>query len=305
VRKLAALLAVPAAVAGSVVVTGIAGGPPPARAQTPAVEIGRVQKASYVAPARGKDPLVVLALGSDARPGVCLPVERCLADSIHLVTVNRDEGAATILGFPRDSYVNIPGVGQGRINEALHAGGPELVVRTVEEITGIPIDYYLLTSFEGLPRMVKEIGGLEVNVPYPMNDPSSGAVFDEGPQVLEGREVLAFSRNRKDTPNGDFSRSENQGLVLLGALEQLHEEFRRNPAVLFTWIVAGAQNMQSDLSFGELFDLGLTALAVDPARVENLVVPGGIGMAGTASIVVLSESAEDLYRDLEDDGLIG
>ena len=304
-RRITTLLLVPVALAGSAAAAALLGEPPRARAQTPAVEIGRVQKASYLPPGRGKDPLVVLALGSDARPGVCMPVERCLADSIHLITVNRKEGGATILGFPRDSYVNIPGFGQGKINEALHDGGPELVVRTVQELTGIPIDYYLLTSFEGLPQMVREIGGLEVDVPYPMSDPSSGATFDEGPQVLEGGEILAFSRNRKDTPNGDFSRSENQGLVLLGALEQLHEEFRKNPAVLFTWMVAGAQNMKANLSFAELFDLALTALTVQPDRVENVVAPGGIGMAGTASIVVLSESAEDIYRDLEDDGLIG
>jgi polyisoprenyl-teichoic acid--peptidoglycan teichoic acid transferase len=279
--------------------------PPPAGAQTPSVEIGRTQKASYLAPSRGRDPLVVLALGSDARPGVCMPVERCLADSIHLITVNRREGAATILGFPRDSYVNIPGVGQGKINEALFQGGPQLVVQTVEELTGIPIDYYLLTSFEGLPRMVNDIGGLEVDVPYPMSDESSGAVFDAGPQVMDGREVLAFSRNRKDTPNGDFSRSENQGLVLLGALEQLRGEFRKNSTVLFSWLISGVLNMKMDLSFPDLFDLGLTAATVDPENVDNLVVPGGIGMAGTASIVVISDEAEGIYRDLEDDGLIG
>jgi LCP family protein required for cell wall assembly len=305
VRRIAALLIVPVALAGSAAAATLLGEGPRARAQTAAVEIGRVQEASYLPPTQGRDPLVVLALGSDARPGVCMPVERCLADSIHLITVNRDQGGATILGFPRDSYVDIPGFGQGRINEALHDGGPELVVRTVEQLTGISVDYYLLTSFEGLPRMVKQIGGLEVDVPYPMSDESSGAVFDQGPQVLQGREVLAFSRNRKDTPNGDFSRSENQGLVLLGALKQLHEQFRANPAVLFTWIVAGAQNMQTNLSFGELFDLALTALTVDPGQVENLVVPGGIGTAGTASIVVLSESAKEIYRDLEDDGLLG
>jgi polyisoprenyl-teichoic acid--peptidoglycan teichoic acid transferase len=277
----------------------------PARAQTPAVEIGRTQKASYLAPVRGRDPLVVLALGSDARPGVCMPVERCLADSIHLITVNRREGAATILGFPRDSYVNIPGFGQGKINEALFDGGPQLVVETVEDLTGIPIDYYLLTSFEGLSLMVDDIGGLEVDVPYPMSDESSGAVFDAGPQVMDGREVLAFSRNRKDTPNGDFSRSENQGLVFLGALEQLRREFGKSSPALFSWLISGVQNMRMDLSLPDLFELGLTAVTVDPQNVDNLVVPGGIGMAGTASIVVISEEAEGIYRDLEDDGLIG
>jgi LCP family protein required for cell wall assembly len=287
-------------------VLGIVGpDPDPVGAQTPAIEIGRTQKASYLAPVRGRDPLVVLALGSDARPGVCMPVERCLADSIHLITVNRSEEAATILGFPRDSYVNIPGFGQGRINEALFDGGPRLVVQTVQQLTGIPIDYYLLTSFEGLPRMVKEIGGLEVDVPYPMSDESSGAVFDAGPQVMEGQEVLAFSRNLKDTPMGDFSRSENQGLVFLAALEQLRSEFRKTPAVLFSWIVSGAQNMQMDLTFPELFDLAVTAVTVDPANVDNVVVPGGVGTAGTASIVVISDEAEGIYRDLEDDGLIG
>jgi polyisoprenyl-teichoic acid--peptidoglycan teichoic acid transferase len=278
---------------------------PRAGAQTPAVEIGRTQRASYLAPARGRDPLVVLALGSDARPGVCMPVERCLADSIHLITVNRREGAATILGFPRDSYVNIPGFGQGRINEALFQGGPQLVVRTVEELTGIPIDYYLLTSFEGLPQMVNDIGGLEVDVPYPMSDASSHAFFDAGPQVMRGGEVLAFSRNRKDTPNGDFSRSENQGLVFLAALQKLREEFRETSTVLFSWIISGVQNMQMDLSLPDLFELGRTAVTVDPESVDNLVVPGGIGMAGAASIVVLSEEAEGIYRDLEDDGLVG
>jgi LCP family protein required for cell wall assembly len=294
------LLALAGPIAG--VVTSDA---PRAGAQTPTVEIGRTQKASYLAPARGRDPLVVLALGSDARPGVCMPVERCLADSIHLITVNRREGAATILGFPRDSYVDIPGFGQGRINEALFQGGPQLVVRTVEELTGIPIDYYLLTSFQGLPRMVNDIGGLEVDVPYPMSDESSGAVFDAGPQMMDGREVLAFSRNRKDTPEGDFSRSENQGLVFLAALEKLREEFGKSSPVLFSWIISGVQNMQMDLSLPDLFELGRTAVTVDPEIVDNLVVPGGLGMAGTASIVLISDEAEGIYRDLEDDGLIG
>jgi polyisoprenyl-teichoic acid--peptidoglycan teichoic acid transferase len=302
-RVLGAAIALAAVAASMAVVVGPDASP--VGAQTPTMEIARTQKASYLAPIRGREPLVVLALGSDARPGVCMPVERCLADSIHLITVNRREGAATILGFPRDSYVDIPGFGQGKINEALFDGGPQLVVQTVEDLTGIPIDYYLLTSFEGLPRMVNDIGGLEVDVPYPMSDESSGAVFDAGPQVMDGREVLAFSRNRKDTPNGDFSRSENQGLVFLGALEQLRTEFRKNATALFSWLISGALNMQMDLSFPELLDLAVSAVTVDPQNVDNLVLPGSLGMAGTASIVVISEEAEGIYRDLEDDGLIG
>ncbi|HEX2032126.1 MAG TPA: LCP family protein [Actinomycetota bacterium] len=278
-------------------------GPVGAQTPDPPVQIRRVQHADYLpAPAAG-EPIFLLAIGSDARPGVCMPVERCLADSLHLIGVNPAQGAATILGFPRDSYVAIPGVGTNRVNEALHRGGPELVVRTVEALTGIRIDYYMLTSFAGLPAMVNGVGGIEVDVPYPMDDEASGAAFEAGPQRLDGRQALAFSRNRKDTPNGDFSRSENQGILLRAALEELHRDVRQDPAALFRWVVTGLRHVSTDLSLAEAFDLMLTALSVDPERVTNCVVPGTLGFAGSASIVVITDAAEDVYRDLARDGV--
>jgi polyisoprenyl-teichoic acid--peptidoglycan teichoic acid transferase len=283
----------------------LSGGPPPATAQEPAVKIGRTQHAEYFPAARANRPIFVLAIGSDARPGVCQPVERCLADSIHLIGINLRKRSASILGFPRDTYVEIPGHGDAKINESLFVGGPQTVVATVEALTGVPIDYYLLTSFNGLRRMVTRLGGIKVEIPYPMNDPASGAVFDQGPEVLDGKEALAFSRNRKDTPNGDFSRSENQGRLLLGALDQLQREFVDDPARLFTWMAIGLQYVQSDLSFQEVFDLMVTALSIRASRTTNCVMPGGLGFAGSASIVTVGSDAPEVFRDLGDDGLIG
>jgi LCP family protein required for cell wall assembly len=282
--------------------------PPPAGAQTPpTMQLGHAGEASFLPGFRdvaGKGVLYVLAIGSDARPGVCEPVERCLADSIHLVGINPRRGAASILGFPRDSYVPIPGVGTQKINNALFAGGPELVVQTVEELVGVDIDHYFLTSFSGLKHMVNSVGGIEVEIPYPMSDASSGAVFEAGPQELDGKQALAFARNRKSTPNGDFSRSENQGLLMLGALEELRKDARRDPFSLFTWIVAGMEQIQTDLSAVDLFGLALAALTVAPNRVVNRVTPGGIGTAGTASIVTLGSEADAVFADIADDGLL-
>jgi LCP family protein required for cell wall assembly len=277
---------------------------PLAAAQTPPVQIERVQHAEFVPAQRQRRPLFILALGSDAREGVCEPVERCLSDSIHIIAVNTRKRAATILGFPRDSYVPIPGHGSGKINEALHDGGPELVVDTVQQLTGIPIDYYMLTSFEGLPAMVDAVGGITVNVPYPMHDEFSGTDFDPGPTHLSGHEALQFSRDRHSAPNGDFNRSENQGSLMLAALAAMRNDFSKDPASLFTWIVAGVRNISTDLSFAEIFDLALTALSVDPHRVTNLVVPGGLGFVGDASVVHISPDAERIYEDLKADGLI-
>ena len=281
---------------------------PPAGAQTgtPA-QIGHAGNASFLpgfAEVSGRRTLFVLAIGSDARPGVCEPVERCLADSIHLIGINPRKGGASILGFPRDSYVPIPGVGTQKINNALFAGGPELVVQTVEELVGVDVDSYFLTSFAGLKHMVNSVGGIEVEIPYAMNDPSSGAVFEAGPQELDGKQTLAFARNRKSTPNGDFSRSENQGLVMLGALEQIRKDVRRDPFSLFTWLVSGMEHIQTDLSAVELFQLAMAALTVNPNKVVNRVTPGGIGTVGGASVVTLGGEADAMFADIADDGLL-
>jgi LCP family protein required for cell wall assembly len=306
VRRLVAVMAM-AAVVGWIGVSALTVDPR-AGAQTetpPTIQLRRVQHADFV-PAPGTDGAIfILAIGSDARPDVCMPVERCLADSIHLIGINPKDHSATILGFPRDSWVPIPGVGTRKINEALHSGGPQLVVRTVESLTGITIDYYLLTSFAGVVEMVNGIGGVEVDVPYDMNDPASGAVFPEGPRVLTGQEALAFSRNRKDTPEGDFSRSENQGTVILSTLQKLHQDFEEDPTVLFEWIAVGSANLQTDLSLLEVFNLLLTGLSIDPANVDNVVVPGSLGFAGEASVVLLSPEADEIYADMRKDGVVG
>ncbi len=291
----------------------IAGGalladPPSAGAQSPTpMQLGHAGDATFLpgfGDVAGRRTLFVLAIGSDARPTVCEPVERCLADSIHLIGINPRQKSASILGIPRDSYVPIPGVGTQKINNALFAGGPELVVQTVEELVGVEIDYYFLTAFRDFKLMVNSIGGIEVEIPYPMSDPSSGAVFDEGSQELDGAQALAFSRNRKDTPNGDFSRSENQGRVLLAALEEFRKDMRQDPFSIFTWIVAGIDHIQMNLSAVDLFPLALAALTINPNKVVNRVMPGGIGSAGGASIVTLGSEADAVFADIADDGLL-
>lgn len=281
--------------------------PPVVRAQTPppvAIEIHRVQKAEF-APATGEDrPIFILALGSDGRPGVCMPIERCRADSIHLIGLNAKEGAATILGFPRDSYVDVPGAGTRRINEGLFYGGPELMVDTVESITGISVDYYMLTSFEGMRSMVNGIGGIPIEILYPMSDAASGTNFEPGRRKLDGAEALAFSRDRHSAPVGDFGRSENQGRLIVAALEKLRKQFDRRPPVLLQWIQIGLKHIDTDLPLKDLFDLALTVTQIEADKVTNLVVPGGTGTAGAASVVFISGAADEIYLDLAEDGIV-
>ena len=154
-------------------------------------------------------PLFVLVIGSDARPGRS-PVN-ARADSLHIVGVNPRRGRVSILGIPRDSWVSIPGSGTNKINAALVQGGPELLVRTVEQVSGIHIDAYVLTAFVGFERLVDAVGGLDVKIPYPIDDASAGAHFQQGPEHLNRRPSRSRGRVTTCPPGTSAGRSTRAG----------------------------------------------------------------------------------------------
>jgi LCP family protein required for cell wall assembly len=259
-------------------------------------------EASLVPPLEGRRPLFILSLGSDARPGQSIQGQR--SDSIHIIGINLASERATILGFPRDSYVPIPGHGTGKINSAMVYGGPALTVRTLENLTGIHIDFWMLTSFPGLVSMVNGIGGLTVDVPYPMHDRFSHANFSRGVRHMTGKQALAFARDRHDVPGGDLGRSRDQGILLLSALAKFRESFAKDPTIAFTWIRTAWREIRTDLSVATMFELALTASHVAPSNVNNLVVPARGGSVGGTSVVFLLSSARRVYADLRDDGVV-
>jgi LCP family protein required for cell wall assembly len=259
-------------------------------------------EASLVPALKGERPLFILALGSDARPGQDPLHER--SDSIHLIGVNLTTHRATILAFPRDSWVSIPGHGTSKINAAMHDGGPDLTVRTVEQLTGIHIDLWLLTTFDGIKDMVNGIGGLTVDVPYPMHDSFSHANFSKGVHHLGGSGALAFARDRHDVPGGDLSRSRDQGILLVSALTKLRKDFTHDPGELFHWIAVGWRHVKTNLSVATLLQLGLTATQISPGNVNNLVVPAAGGSVGGFSVVFIQPHARSLYSQMRATGVV-
>jgi LCP family protein required for cell wall assembly len=259
--------------------------------------------AGHVPALDGSEPIFILVLGADARPGE--QIERTRADSIHLVGINPAKGKATIVGFPRDSYVPIPGFGTNKINAAMPMGGPDLVVQTVEALTGVTIDYWALTWFEGFQAMVNDVGGLNVNVPFDVFDTYAHAQITAGQQVLDGRNALALARARHALPTGDFGRSENQGRLMVAALAQFRREFTKDPGRLLVWIGALLRNAQTDVPLDELMTLAFTGTTLNPKRIANIVIPGSNALVGDTSVVTLDQAAlEAISRDLANDGLV-
>lgn len=267
----------------------------------PLLVIGKAH-ASYTPSLTGSKPIFIVVIGSGARPGE--DVVHSLADSIHLVGINPALHEATIVNIPRDSWVNIPGYGSNKINSAMADGGPPLLVKTVESLTGIRIGYYALTTFWGMTTLIDNIQGLTVDVPCAMVDHDSGANFHPGVQHLNGPDVLAFSRDRHSLASGDFGRTTNDGSVILAALAQFHKEFAKNADALLVWLGAGLRNIQTDVSLPELLDLAFTAYNIKVDSVRNVTLPGSTGMQGSLSVVYLSSRAASIYRDLKHDGVL-
>ena len=252
-------------------------------------------------------PIFILALGSDAgsprykREG---PADRGRADSIHIIAINPDLKAGTIVGIPRDTYVTVRGYG-GRINGAMATGGVDRMVKVVEEFTGITFDYSMLVSFEGFEDMINEIGGVVVDVPYRITDRYSRAKFDAGQQVLGGYQALAFARNRHDAPRGDFSRSENQGLIMLGALRHARAETFKNPGQYLRYLRILFKYVATNLTVDEALNLGMLATQIQTTSIANVVADGyPTTTPDGASVVRLTSSATALFADVADNAII-
>lgn len=300
-RALVATLAVVSWVAGSL--TGSIGGSPAAHATGSAgVVLGKAH-AGYTPKPTERRTITILAIGSDARPGQ--NPQRSRADSLHVIFLHPRKEQAVIVGIPRDSWVSIPGLGADKINAAMASGGPERLVQTVERNFGARIDYWAVTSFWGIERMVDAIGGLDVHVPFPMHDRDSGSDFRPGRRHLIGRQVLAFARDRHSLSTGDFGRQLNGGRVFLAALAQFQKEYRRDPARLLTWIGAGMRNMDTDLSVPHVVQLAFGVAGVRMRDVRNVVLPGGTGSIGGKSVVILSmATARRIFADAKVDGAL-
>ncbi len=244
-------------------------------------------------------PVFILVMGNDGRPGETVT----RGDALHLIGVNPGQGKATILDIPRDTYVAIPGRGRDKINAAHAIGGPTLQAQAVGSLVGVDVPFVVDTGFEGFAAMVDAMGGIDVDVPVAMNDSFSGAVFDKGPRHMDGTEALAFARNR-NLEGADFTRTQHQGVLLLAGLTKLRNEQMNAAGVLKATAVLARHVRLDGLSVADAYRLGRLAVSLDPAAVRNVVMPGSVGNAGGASVVLADPGADSLFADFRDDAIL-
>jgi LCP family protein required for cell wall assembly len=265
------------------------------------VKLDRAAGVDY--PAGDKDVVWILAVGSDARPGEVMTHTR--GDALQLVGMDLKTGAATAIGIPRDSWVSIPGYGSNKINAALYFGGPQALGDAVGALVGIQPDYVFLSRFKFFQALIKDIGGIDVNNPVAFSDQYLKPTgFKKGRIHLGPYDAMAFSRIRHNLLRGDFDRSANQQRVLRGIQAKVHAR-AKEPGFIEKGVLHVLQYLHTDLKPAELFQLAQAVAQVDPAKVTNCVVQGGIGNIGGASVVLpYTDQARRLGDRARDDATL-
>ena len=224
-------------------------------------------------------PVYVLMMGVDERPG-----DPGRSDTMLLVRVGG--GPIRVLSLPRDTRVMLEGVGEAKLNAAYAWGGPELAMRTVSDLLGLPVEYYVKVNLAGFRKLVDLIGGVPMHIEAPMRyvDPYENLAIDlqPGHQVLDGRRAEQYVRFRNDAAGDDLSRIRRQQQFLQAAARRALQpaNLPRLPALLRT----AAEHVETNLPPAEQFRLATAAIQAYHGGILDIeTLPGYAAYVGPVS----------------------
>ncbi|WP_375480272.1 LCP family protein [uncultured Jatrophihabitans sp.] len=274
----------------------------------------------------------ILLVGDDTRAGATRAELKALhtghdittanADTMMILHVPANGSRPTLVSFPRDSWVTIPGHGKGKLNAAYPDGfnaakaaheseqqaesaGLILTIRTLHALTGLHIDHYMQVNLLGFYRISVAIGGVKVCLNAAQNKTTdrdaygsgySGIDLPKGVSVIEGKQALAFVRQRHGLPHGDLDRIKRQQYFLKSAFEKITTAGTLlNPFKIRDLLQAVGQSLLTDpqldlLSLARQFESltsGKIAFATIPNNGPKLIYPDGV----ETSIVQVNTSA--------------
>ncbi|HEY2222783.1 LCP family protein [Actinomycetospora sp.] len=247
-----------------------------------------------------------LLVGSDSRAGLSSDQEQQLStgeadgnrtDTMMLVHVELG-GQTSIVSLPRDSIVKVDGA-NARLNSAYSSGGPQLLTRTVEQASGLRIDHYAEIGFEGFASMVDAVGGVNMCLDAPLDDPKAGIDLPAGCQELDGAKALGYVRSRA-FPNADLQRVQNQRKFLAALMAKASSPLTLvNPfaTVPFANSAVGTLTVDDATHVWHLASLGWAMHAVGSGGVTT-TVPVSPSSAVSGAVVWDQQDAPRLFNAL-------
>ena len=272
-------------------------------------QLRRVDALSSMADTPGETWLIV---GSDSRSDGAIAdttTSGQRADSV-MVLHKAENGQTSLTSLPRDTYVNIPGYGEDKINASYAYGGAKLLVKTVEGLTKMKINHYVEVGMGGVKNVVDAVGGVEACLDYDVDDHDSGLIWNTAQgkcQQVNGEKALAFSRMRKSDPTGDIGRGLRQRAIISAAVKKaMSPSTLLNPSATSKLVDAGTGSLTVDKDSG-VWDIGQMVLAFRAASNDGLTgappiedpdyEPGGVG-----STVLLVDTTAPIFFGKVRDG---
>ncbi len=217
-------------------------------------------------------PFTILLLGIDSEGQGIKEASSFNGDTIMLVSFDPVTLNATIFSIPRDTYVKM--ACGGRLNKinAASWGGTSCMIKTVEDLTGINIDYYAKINFKGVVDLVNVLGGVTVDVPVSFCEQNSNREFGDaliclepGVQKLDGEQALAFARHRHSLPLGDFQRAQHQQMIVEAMIQSMKSV--RSVNDFYSILNAISNNIDTNMSTNEMLSFYNVA--------KNLLIKSG------------------------------
>jgi LCP family protein required for cell wall assembly len=236
----------------------------------------------------------VLVMGLDYRDweaGSDIP----RTDTMILLTLDPLNNTAGIVSIPRDLWVSIPGFEYGKINTAyslgelynLPGGGAGLAAQTVEELLGVPVQYYAQVDFQSFVDFIDHIDGIKVtfeeDIILDRRGSNNTVKIDAGTYTIPGEYALAYARTR-GTEGGDFDRSSRQQIVIMAIRDRILEfnmlpKLVANAPALYNDLASG---IQTNMSLNDVIKLAWSAIEVDRNAIKQVVISNEYITFGTS-----------------------
>src|SRR6476646_5898156 len=242
----------------------------------------------------------ILLVGDDHRPANASPALLAQlstgqdgggtnTDTLMLLHLPAHGGTPTVISFPRDSWVDIPNYGKGKLNSAFgigarngggDAGGMKLLIQVLQNVTGLTVDHFVRVSMVGFYDIANVLGPLQVCLNQAAHDPYSGTDLPAGVSTLNAKQALSFVRQRHGLPRGDLDREVRQQYFLSA---ELHKVFSAgtllNPIKQQHLLSAVSSALETDKGL-DLLSLAAKVRGLSPDKIHFATIP----VAGTPTI---------------------
>ena len=234
-----------------------------------------------------RNATTVLVLGTDSKQG-----EPARSDTIMLMQFDPDAHTVNQLSIPRDTRVEVPGRGTMKLNEAMFWGGSTLALKTIREYVGIPINHIMVINFQGFPRVVNAVGGIDLYVPETVTT-TAGAnhrvvTFEKGWQHLDGKYAMLYVRIRY--ADNDFKRAQRQQRFVRALQKKIAQ-----PSNITKLPDIGRHFMNgvdTDLTTTQLLELAWVKWRADDTRSKHWVLAGEPAYIGGIAYVLPPSDAK-------------